>query len=157
MGARTIHRRKALQGMTAAAAGAAALGWGRAVAGADRPNIIFILSDDHRYDALGFMDKPWLKTPNLDRIAREGAHFQNSFVTTSLCSPSRASFHTGQYAHCHGVINTLTPWRDDNVTFLELLHGQGYHTAFIGKWHMPGKGLPEIGRASCRERVYVTV
>ena len=59
-------------------------------------NIIFILSDDHRYDFMGFTGKvPWLETPNLDRLAREGAYFPNTYVTTSLCSPSRASILTG--------------------------------------------------------------
>ena len=61
-----------------------------------RRNVIFILSDDHRYDALGFLKaEPWLKTPQLDRLAAEGAHFKNAFVTTALCSPSRASILTG--------------------------------------------------------------
>ncbi|HOO56164.1 MAG TPA: sulfatase-like hydrolase/transferase [bacterium] len=109
----------------------------------ERPNIIFILSDDHRYDAFGFMDKPWLKTPNMDRLAAEGVHFTNSFVTTSLCSPSRASFLTGQYAARHGVQNNRTPWQDGNFTYMELLHAAGYHTGFMGKWHMPGK-LPDF-------------
>ncbi|HEU5116761.1 MAG TPA: sulfatase-like hydrolase/transferase, partial [Isosphaeraceae bacterium] len=73
--------------------------------GADdrRPNIVFILADDHRYDALGFLGHPFLETPNLDRLAREGVHFQRAVVTTSLCSPSRASILTGLYAHRHGV------------------------------------------------------
>ncbi len=109
-----------------------------------RPNIIFILTDDHRHDAFGFMDKPWLKTPNMDRIAAEGVQFTNSFVTTSLCSPARASFLTGKYARCHGVMNNATPWKDDNVTFLEMLHASGYDTGFIGKWHMPGGKLPDM-------------
>ncbi len=109
-----------------------------------RPNIVFILTDDHRYDAFGFMDKPWLATPNMDRIASEGVQFTNSFVTTSLCSPARASFLTGQYARCHGVMNNATPWKDSNVTFLDLLHQSGYDTAFIGKWHMPGDGVPDL-------------
>jgi arylsulfatase A-like enzyme len=136
-----LSRRQALAAMV----GTAALTAGRRLrATADRPNLVFILSDDHRWDAIGFMDKPWLPTPNLDRIAREGAHFANSFATTSLCSPSRASFLTGQYARCHGVTNNLTPWTDRNVSFLELLHGAGYDAAFIGKWHMPGKGLPDL-------------
>jgi hypothetical protein len=69
-------------------------------------NIIFILSDDHRFDFMGFTGKvPGLKTPNLDRIATEGAHFQNAFVSTALCSPSRASILTGQYAHTHTVVD----------------------------------------------------
>jgi len=111
---------------------------------AAKPNIIFIITDDQRYDTMGFMDKPWLQTPNMARLAREGVHFVNSFVTTSLCSPSRASFLTGRYPHCHGVINNFTPWRDDNVTFLELLHAHGYDTALIGKWHMTGKSVPDL-------------
>jgi N-acetylglucosamine-6-sulfatase len=136
----SCNRREALRALAAGAA----IPLFTARAADPRPNVIFILTDDHRYDAFGFMDKPWLKTPNMDRIAREGVHFINSFVTTSLCSPSRASFLTGQYAHCHGVMNNLTPWRDSNVTYLELLHAQGYDTAFIGKWHMPGKGVPDL-------------
>src|SRR5690606_26147964 len=65
-----------------------------------RPNVIFILADDHRYDFMGFTGKvPELKTPGMDRIAREGAHLQNAFVTTALCSPSRASILSGQLTH----------------------------------------------------------
>jgi arylsulfatase A-like enzyme len=109
-----------------------------------RPNIIFVLTDDHRYDCLGIAGHPFLKTPSMDRLAREGVLFENAFVTTSLCSPSRASFLTGQYASRHGVKNNFTPWREENVTFLELLKKQGYDTAFIGKWHMPGGGLPRL-------------
>jgi N-acetylglucosamine-6-sulfatase len=108
-----------------------------------RPNIVFILSDDHRWDALSCKGHPFIKTPNLDKLAAEGVLFENAFVTSSLCSPSRASFLTGQYAHTHGVKNNLTHWNDDNVTFLEILKGAGYDTAFIGKWHMPGR-LPEL-------------
>jgi len=111
---------------------------------AQRPNIIFILSDDHRWDHLSCMGHPFLKTPNLDKLASQGVMFDNAFVTTSLCSPSRASFLTGQYAHTHGVKNNITPWNNQNVTFMERLKKAGYDTAFIGKWHMPGKGLPAL-------------
>jgi len=109
-----------------------------------KPNIVFILADDHRWDHFGFMGHPFLRTPNLDRIAREGIVFENCFVTTSLCSPSRASFLTGQYAHNHGVVTNHTPWNNDNNTCLEYLKAAGYDTAFIGKWHMPGEGLPAL-------------
>lgn len=109
-----------------------------------KPNILFILTDDHRYDAFSCMGHPVVKTPNLDRIANEGANFKNSFVTTSLCSPSRASFLTGQYAHTHGVVTNHTMWDDNNVTFMELIKKAGYDTAFIGKWHMPGDKLPKL-------------
>jgi len=108
-----------------------------------RPNIIFILSDDHRWDMLSCVGHPFIKTPSMDRLAKEGVLFKNAFVTTSLCSPSRASFITGQYAHTHGVKNNITPWNDKNVTFMELLNSAGYDNAFIGKWHMPGN-LPHL-------------
>jgi len=107
------------------------------------PNILFILSDNQRWDFLGCAGHPFVATPHLDRLAREGVRFANAFVTTSLCSPSRASFLTGQYAHTHGVRDNLTPWNNENLTFLELLKQAGYDTAFIGKWHMPGR-LPEL-------------
>ena len=101
-----------------------------------RPNIIFVLTDDQRYDALGFLNDE-IRTPHIDRLAQEGAHFRNAFVTTSLCSPSRASILTGLYAHAHGVVDNLKQnLREDMVFFPQDLHAAGYQTAFIGKWHM---------------------
>ncbi len=100
-------------------------------------NIVFILSDDHRYDFMGFMGKPsFLQTPSLDRLASQGVHFQNAFVTTSLCSPSRASILTGQYSHRHGVVDNNTDIAPGTVFFPQYLQKAGYATAFIGKWHM---------------------
>ena len=96
------------------------------------PNVLFILTDDHRWDHAGFMGHPFLETPHLDRLAREGIAFENAFVTTALCSPSRASFLTGQYARRNGVQNNLTPWNEESVTFLELLAQAGYRNGFIG-------------------------
>ncbi len=110
---------------------------------AERPNVVFILSDDHRYDVAGFAGHPFVRTPSLDRLAAEGVVFERAFVTSSLCSPSRASFLTGTTPHRHGVFNNFTPWSDDNRTFLEYLGRAGYRTALIGKWHMPG-GLPDL-------------
>ena len=107
------------------------------------PNIVFILSDDHRWDFMGSVGHPFLDTRNMDRLADEGVLFSNAFVTTSLCTPSRASFLTGQYAHTHGVTNNITVWKNDAVTFLESLKSVGYDTSFIGKWHMPGR-LPDL-------------
>lgn len=100
-------------------------------------NIIFILSDDHRYDALGFLKaQPWLRTPQLDRVAAEGVHFKNAFVTTALCSPSRASILTGLYSHRHRIVDNNTPIPRGTVFFPSYLQTAGYKTAFIGKWHM---------------------
>ncbi len=110
---------------------------------ADAPNIVFILSDDHRADFAGYAGHPFVETPSLDRLAAEGISFSRAYVTSSLCSPSRASFLTGTYPERHGVWNNFTPWSDGNRTFLEHLSRAGYATAFIGKWHMPGR-LPEL-------------
>lgn len=100
-------------------------------------NIIFILADDHRYDAMGFMNKiKGLQTPGMDRMAKEGAHLTNAFVSTALCSPSRASILTGQYAHTHTVVDNDAPLPANLTFFPQYLQKSGYQTAFLGKWHM---------------------
>jgi arylsulfatase A-like enzyme len=100
-------------------------------------NIIFILSDDHRYDFMGFLNKPkFLKTPNMDRMAREGAYIKYATVSTALCSPSRASILTGQYAHRHGVVDNNTRVPAGTRFFVRELQNAGWQTAFMGKWHM---------------------
>ena len=109
-----------------------------AAAAAEPPNIVLILSDDHRYDFMGFMEEApaWLETPGFDRMAAEGVHLANAFVTTSLCSPSRASILTGQYAHRHRVVDNASGIPEGTVFFPELLRAAGWRTAYIGKWHM---------------------
>jgi N-acetylglucosamine-6-sulfatase len=102
------------------------------------PNIVFILIDDLRWDDLGIAGHPFVRTPNIDRIGSEGALFRNAFITAPLCSPSRASFLTGQYAHTHGITDNVDRSAASHklITFPLLLRQSGYTTAFIGKWHM---------------------
>ncbi|MPR36000.1 sulfatase family protein [Salmonirosea aquatica] len=101
-----------------------------------QPNVIVILTDDQRWDALSFAGNPHLKTPHIDKLAQEGVFFKNYFCTTSLCSPSRASILSGQYAHAHGVVNNFTEYPVDLPSFPRILQDAGYETAYIGKWHM---------------------
>jgi N-acetylglucosamine-6-sulfatase len=115
---------------------------------AQRRNIVFILSDDHRYDFVGFHPQAprWLETPALDRMSREGAWMQNAFVSTALCSPSRASILTGQYAHRHGVTDNQRPVPAGTRFYPQYLRTAGYRTALIGKWHMGvDSGGPQPG------------
>jgi len=103
---------------------------------AERPNIVFILADDQRWDALGCAGNPVIQTPNIDRLAKAGIQFDNAFVTTSICMVSRASILTGQYARRHGVNDFFTTLSDAQMreTYPVLLRQSGYYTGFIGKW-----------------------
>lgn len=104
-------------------------------------NVIFILTDDHRYDYMGFTGKvPWLETPNMDKLASEGAYLPNTFVTTSLCSPSRASILTGQFSHSHTIVDNQAPDPGNLTYFPQYLEKAGYQTSFFGKWHMGDHG-----------------
>ncbi len=112
-----------------------------------RPNVVFVLLDDVRWDDLGAGGHPWVQTPNFDRVAHEGALFTNAFAATPLCSPNRASILTGQYAHTHGIIDNVdrSPQTHQLITFPRLMHDAGYETAFIGKWHMGVDDSPRPG------------
>lgn len=106
------------------------------LAAGPHPNVVFILTDDQRFNCIGLADESVMNTPNIDRIGREGVYFPNAFCTTSLCSPSRASILSGLYAHEHGVSNNFTEYPDDMPTFPRQLQTAGYLTAYIGKYHM---------------------
>ncbi len=110
-----------------------------------RPNIVTIVVDDLRWDDIGAAGHPFVQTPHIDRLAREGARFANAFATSPLCSPSRASLLTGLHAHAHGVIDNTdrSPLTHRLPTFPRDLQATGYETAFIGKWHM---GIDETRR-----------
>jgi arylsulfatase A-like enzyme len=96
-------------------------------------NILFILTDDQRWDALGYSGNPVVQTPNLDSLAKQGMYFENAFVTTAICCASRASILTGQYARFSGVEDFFTPIRLED-TYPRYLREAGYYTGFIGKW-----------------------
>jgi arylsulfatase A-like enzyme len=137
----SIDRRSFLKGSAAAAAAFGMTARREASAASrvrktSRPNVVVIMTDDQRWDCLSCEGHPFLKTPHLDRIAREGAHFKKMFVTTSLCSPSRASFMSGLYAHAHKVTNNFTDYPAGLPSYPLRLQESGYETAYIGKWHM---------------------
>lgn len=108
-----------------------------------RPNVVVIVTDDQRWDALGVVQReqgararfPFFTTPHLDRLAEGGARFRHAFVTHSLCSPSRASMLTGRPTHAHGIRDNRTPFRSGD-TWAHALRAAGYRTGYFGKWHM---------------------
>lgn len=102
----------------------------------DRPNILFIMSDDHASHALSCYGSVINRTPNLDRIADEGMRFDNCFCTNSICAPSRAVILTGKYSHVNGHVNNALSFDGSQETFPKILQRAGYQTAMIGKWHL---------------------
>ena len=112
-----------------------------------RPNILLVVVDDLRVDDFGAAGHPFARTPHLDRVAREGAQFKNFFAVTPLCSPSRANILTGLETRHHGILdNTDRGARSHELrTFARTLQAAGYHTGFIGKWHMGNDPTPRPG------------
>ena len=111
-----------------------------------RPNIVFIMSDDHAYQAISAYSNKLIQTPNIDRIANEGMLFTNASVTNSICAPSRAVILTGKHSHINGKIDNLSPFDTTNITFPQLLQNAGYQTAMFGKLHFGNnpKGFDEF-------------
>lgn len=110
------------------------------------PNIVFIMSDDHAYQAISAYDKRLTNTPNIDRIANEGMLFKNACVTNSICAPSRAVILTGKHSHLNGKIDNYFPFDTTNITFPQILQQNGYQTAMFGKLHFGNnpKGFDEF-------------
>lgn len=111
-----------------------------------RPNILFIMSDDHAYQAVSAYTDHLMETPNIDRIAKEGMLFTNACVTNSICAPSRAVILTGKHSHLNGKIDNRFPFDTTNMTFPQLFHDAGYQTAMFGKLHFGNnpKGFDEF-------------
>lgn len=112
-----------------------------------RPNMVVVLVDDLRWDEIGCAGHPFVKTPEVDRVAREGARFLNAFATTPLCSPVRGSLLTGLYAHAHGIVDNTDRSEQSHrlETFPRVLKREGYETGYIGKWHMGNDPTPRPG------------
>ena len=129
-----ISRRLFLAGLSAGAA-CCGCSTSRQGSAASRPNILFIMSDDHAAHAISAYDGRLIQTPHLDRLAKEGCLFTHVYATNSICTPSRASILTGQYSHMNGVpvFNKLDPAK---ITVAHRMQKAGYYTALIGKWHL---------------------
>lgn len=128
MGKATVISRRAFVAASAAAAAAEKR----------RPNIVFLMPDQHRYHAVGCLGNAEVKTPHIDKLASEGVTLHHTFANTPVCCPARAILLTGQYCHRNGMIANDLRLREESVSFAEVLAGAGYRTGFVGKWHLDG-------------------
>ncbi len=137
-----ISRRTFLQGAIAAVAASAT----RRARAEERPNILFLLTDDQRADSMGCAGNPIIHTPEMDRLAADGTRFTNAFVTTPICCASRPSILTGQYSASHGIEQFNIPFTPEQLanTYPSVLQADGYYTGFVGKWGIGGD-LPRDG------------
>ena len=121
------------------------------------PNIIFIMSDDHAYQAISAYGHGLNETPNIDRISSEGALFNNAFVTNSICAPSRAVMLTGKHSFINGKVDNIQDFNWDQDNFAKQLQKVGYQTAMVGKIHL--RGLPQglIILLCCLDRVIIII
>lgn len=101
-----------------------------------KPNIVFIMSDDHAYQAISAYGSNLIQTPNIDRLADEGMRFDHAYVTNSICAPSRAVILTGKFSHLNGVTDNIDKFDSSQVTFTKILQKNGYQSAIVGKWHL---------------------
>lgn len=130
-------RRDFIKAMGLGTAAMAVSGWSfGTIASGRRPNILFIMTDDHGYQAISCYGSRINKTPNIDRLAQKGVRFTQAFCTNSICAPSRAVLLTGKYSHLNGVIDNKVTFDGSQQTFPKLLQQAGYETALFGKWHL---------------------
>ena len=130
----------------------------------DRPNILYVFSDQQRYDTMGCTGNPAIETPHLDRLAREGVTFEQAFSACPICSPYRAQILTGRYAHANGVVDNEYGLFEGQVTLAQALKAAGYRSAYVGKWHLgygpyPQEaryGFDELAAYNCQHDYYRT-
>jgi arylsulfatase A-like enzyme len=130
----------------------------------DRPNILYVFSDQQRYGTMGCTGNPVIETPHLDRLAREGVSYDRAFSACPICSPYRAQILTGRYAHANGVVDNEYALSDDQVTLAQALGAAGYRSAYVGKWHLgygpypveSRYGFSDMAAYNCQHDYYQT-
>lgn len=139
-----MRRRRFLAG--ALASGVAAAGWRNLrVAAAERPNVVFVFSDEHRYQSMSISEMPELRTPNMAQLAEQGTFFTHCISNYPVCTPYRGMLQTGQWPQQTGVIDNNIPLNPAEPTIAKAFQSAGYHTGYIGKWHLGGERAEPFG------------